>query len=288
MRDKLVLGTANFGNPYGIANKGKSITHQDSKCIINWTQSNGIRHFDTASTYGDAEEILGMYLDQSLEPVIDTKLDAESCKSGKSIVEATRKSWEKLRVSQISTLYLHVEGLLQSSNMKEIALGLNEVLNLGLARQIGVSVYSETSVLRWKNALPKLTVFQVPENICDRRLITSKAIEKLHTEGNTFIVRSVFLQGLLLMDLDSIPKKLNEAKTNIRELNAFSKANSLTPLEMCLAYADSITWASGIVIGFASLDQLKGILENSSSLPSGWDTAIRELPAEIIDPRRWS
>ena len=288
VKTKLILGTANFGNAYGISNNGKALLPQDSKSVISWAQSNGVNHFDTALAYGEAQEILGRYLNQSLAPIVDSKLNAESCGSSKSIVDATRKARENLGINQISTLYLHNEDLLQSSNVREIVVGLNRVLDLGLARKIGVSVYSEAAVIACKKVLPELTVFQVPENICDRRLISSKVIAKMSDEGNTFILRSIFLQGLLLMDPISMPLKLRLANVGVRELNEFASMNSLTTVELCLAYAHSISWASGIIVGIASLEQLKVIRESSKSLPDGWDTAIATLPSEIIDPRKWS
>ena len=285
---EIVLGTANFGRDYGIANQGKLLSLNETKSIINWSQENGINHFDTATAYGDAEEILGRYLDLSLEPTIDTKLDEKSCESGKSIVEIARKTRDMLGVESLSTLYLHDEGLLQTSSRHEISIGLREVLNLGIAKQIGVSVYSESAVIACKKALPELSIFQVPENICDRRLISSRPIHSLAADGNTFIVRSIFLQGLLLMDPISIPPKLGLATADIQALNEFASANSLTAMELCLAYAYSIPWASGIIVGVASLEQLKEIQESISSLPRGWDTAISTLPSQIIDPREWS
>jgi aryl-alcohol dehydrogenase-like predicted oxidoreductase len=287
-RSKLILGTANFGNVYGIANNGKSLSLEDAKSLINWAQIKGINHFDTAPAYGDAESILGINLNHTLNPVIDTKLDVKDCKSRKSILEATRRSMQNLRVKQISTLYLHDESLLQNSNAQEIVAGFADVLYLGLAKQIGVSVYSEAAVIACKNVLPELTVFQVPENICDRRLISSKRIKDLANNGNIFFVRSVFLQGLLLMDVDSIPSNLNAAKASIRKLKAFAGANSLTVMELCLAYVNSITWASGILVGAASPNQFREAIGYSSPLPDGWRTAIETLSDEIIDPRKWT
>ena len=68
MNPKIVVGTANFGNPYGIASRGKLLTLDESKAIINWAQENDINQFDTALAYSNAEEILSRYLDQSLAP----------------------------------------------------------------------------------------------------------------------------------------------------------------------------------------------------------------------------
>ena len=199
MNSKIVIGTANFGNPYGIANRGKMLSLEESTSIINWAQESNINHFDTALAYGDAEEILSKYLNQSLAPVIDTKLDTKSCQSSASIIEAASKSRNRLGVDSLSTLYLHDEELLQSSSQPEVSAGLREVLNLGIAKQIGVSVYSEAAAIACKKALPELTVFQLPENICDRRMIDSKHIKGLADKGNSFMVRSIFLQGLLPM-----------------------------------------------------------------------------------------
>ena len=103
-----------------------------------------------------------------------------------------------------------------------------------------------------------------------------------------FIVRSVFLQGLLLMEPNSIPSKLILAKKNVQELIDFAERKSLTAIELCLAYARSISWVSGIIVGAASLDQLKEVSEPTPSLPSGWASAISPMPAEIVDPRKWS
>jgi aryl-alcohol dehydrogenase-like predicted oxidoreductase len=287
MKQQLILGTANFGNAYGIANKNSSLPPEDLKPLITWAQANGLNHFDTAIAYGASEEILGNYLDQSVNPVVDTKLDSQSCLSRESIVDAARKSRDKLGIKCISTLYLHDEAVLQTSSAQEVVMGLKEVLSLGLAKQIGVSVYSEASIMTCRRILPELTVFQVPENICDRRLIGSSLMEELANTGTTFIVRSVFLQGLLLMDTDAVPRNLSSAKSNIELLLHFSRENSLTTMELCLSYAHSISWAKGIVVGTASLNQLKEIVKCSATLPDGWNKAIATLPAEVIDPRNW-
>lgn len=288
MLPKIILGTANFGNPYGIANGGRLLALEESKLITRWTQVNGSNHFDTALAYGDAEKILGASLDQTLSPAVDTKLDAKSCQSRKSILEAAKKARDKLGVDLISTLYLHDEQLLQTASVTEVSAGLREVLDVGLAKKIGVSAYSEAAVIACKKALPELSVFQVPENICDRRLFDSRHIQALAGDGNEFLVRSIFLQGLLLMDPGLLPPNLESAAPGLRSLMNYSRNYSVTVMELCLAYAFSIPWASGIVVGVTSLGQLQEINNSATSLPAGWDSAISKLPSEIIDPRRWT
>lgn len=90
------------------------------------------------------------------------------------------------------------------------------------------------------------------------------------------------------MKPDSLPLKLEFAATGIQTLIEFANKNSVTVMDLCFAYAYSISWASGIVVGVASLEQLQEIYNSSTSLPVGWESAIATLPSEIIDPRRWT
>jgi aryl-alcohol dehydrogenase-like predicted oxidoreductase len=283
----LILGTANFGSQYGIANRNELISSDDLRQIITWAQHNGINQFDSAMAYGDSDSILKMYLDHSLEPSIDSKLNEKSCQSKVSILETANEIRNRLGVSQLSVLYLHNELLLSSPLASEISSGLREVLNQGLAKRIGVSVYSEEAILHNKKVLPELTVFQVPENIWDRRLVHSREVLKLSEDDNTFNIRSIFLQGLLLMQPADLPAQLRNVTPKLQELINFAHENSLTTLELCIAYARSISWASGIIVGVASLSQLKEIQKVSASLPEGWDEVITRLPIEVVDPRRW-
>ena len=284
----IILGTANFGLDYGIANNHQILSSPKVQELINWAQANGTNRFDTASAYGTAQDLLGSYLDKNKPIEVDSKLDPKSCDSSESILIATERILKNLGIGQLSVLYLHDENLLSASTAKEISKGMNKILEFGLAKQVGVSVYSEEGIARSKKIIPELSVFQVPENICDRRLIDSDLIANLYENGNTFIVRSIFLQGLLLMEPSLIPRKLSLAKKNVQELIDFAEKKSLTAIELCLAYARSISWVSGIIVGAASLDQLKEVSEPTPSLPSGWASAISPMPTEIIDPRKWS
>jgi aryl-alcohol dehydrogenase-like predicted oxidoreductase len=283
----LILGTANFGNKYGIANQDTSTSNDELKEIINWAQKNQINKFDTALAYGDSDAILRRNLDYSLEPLIDSKLDEKSCQSKESILENANEIRNRLGVSQLSVLYLHNESLLNSSLASEISFGLREVLKQGIAKRIGVSIYSEDAISLNKRILPELSVFQVPENICDRRLMYSKEVLRLAEQGNIFNVRSIFLQGLLLMHPSSLPKQFRDVAPQLQEIIDFTQKNSLTVLELCIAYARSISWASGIIVGVTSVGQLAEIQESSSSLPDGWERDIPRLPIAVIDPRRW-
>ena len=81
-----------------------------------------------------------------------------------------------------------------------------------LAKKIGVSGYNPNEIKKilkiWKP-----DVIQLPFNIFDQRLISSKVIDLLYKKKIEIHVRSIFLQGMLVRT--KIPKKLKKFKKDI-------------------------------------------------------------------------
>ena len=190
----LILGTAAFETGYGIANQRIKLDSEAIRGIIATAQNHGIREFDTAPVYGGAESQLGLLLNHELGPKISSKISKEDAGSVKSMLESVKKTLLRTKVARLTNLYLHDADALIGPTLSETTAGLKELIGLGLVERVGVSAYSLQSVLRAKELIPELSVFQVPENICDRRMLNSKDLVDLEREGNHFIVRSIFLQ----------------------------------------------------------------------------------------------
>ena len=78
IEDKLVLGTAQFGMDYGIANISGKPTYKQVYAIFELAWKKGIRRFDTAPGYG-SEALLGEFIDAhgiQNEAIILTKISA--------------------------------------------------------------------------------------------------------------------------------------------------------------------------------------------------------------------
>jgi aryl-alcohol dehydrogenase-like predicted oxidoreductase len=283
---KFILGTANFNRSYGLAQKKNPDLEQIGK-ILTFAQAKDFNHFDTANSYGDAQKILGNFLDHCNEVKIDSKIGNQECGSVESILESVQKSIAKLKINKLSTLYLHDANSLLGNNRSATCHGLMKVLDMQLADYIGVSVYSLNDLLECKKALPNLTRFQVPENICDRRLINSKEMLDLSLANNEINVRSIFLQGLLLMPIEHIPKNLRESSKSLKDLDEYAKKEGVTRADLCLAYAKSISWASKIIVGVESITQLKAIYDSNYKLKSKWENSISSVSELIADPRKW-
>lgn len=283
----LILGTATFGTGYGVANKGIKLENKEVREIVATAQSLGINEFDTAPAYGVAEAQLGALLNQGSEPKVSSKISKENTNSVKLMLSSVKETLIRVRTSKLENLYLHDPEALSGPRASETIAGLKELIALGLVNRVGVSVYSLRSLLQAKELFPELTVFQVPENICDRRMLNSRNLVELKSQGNQFIVRSIFLQGLLLMSPEEMPPKLEGARSAVLQLRAFADSNQISILGICLSYGQIIPWASGLVIGAVSASQLREIIESKIKLPGEWDSKIDALPEEILDPRKW-
>ena len=62
----MVVGTAQFGMPYGIANQNGQMNFSDISMILDLAWRNGINNLDTAKAYGESEGSIGKYLKQRL------------------------------------------------------------------------------------------------------------------------------------------------------------------------------------------------------------------------------
>ena len=80
---------------------------------------------------------------------------------------------------------------------------MQRLLEEGLVRKIGVSVYSGQQI---DSILELYTpdIVQLPLNLFDQRLLESGHLEKLKRRGVEIHARSVFLQGLLLIEPDQV------------------------------------------------------------------------------------
>ena len=283
---KFILGTANFNGNYGIAQK-KNLELAQIEEILSFAQANNLNHFDSAGSYGNSQKILGRLLENSNLVQIDSKIGNQECGTVESILKFVQKTLTELKISKLSTLYLHDANSLLGDNKSSTKNGLIKILEMGLADHIGVSVYTLNDLLDCKKELTALSRFQVPENICDRRLSHSEEMLELARDNNVINIRSIFLQGLLLMPIEDIPKSLSESRKSINDLELYAKKEHVKRIDLCIAYAKSISWASKIIVGVESKNQLKEILDSSYELNNEWEQSVSVVNQVIMDPRKW-
>lgn len=278
---RLVLGTANLGFDYGITNS-KQYSQQISRNILRHAASRGINTFDTAAEYGKAEQLLGLTIGSNINSRIITKIPTRESYTYEYVLQSLESSLEKLKQKKIFGLMFHDPEIHKKKELREIS---KKLLNTGKIDHLGFSAYELDSVLTAKGMNPEWTIFQVPENILDRRLINSSELVEMANAGNYFYVRSVFLQGLLLKNANELPEKFKKYKNIFGGLQMMADDLGVRSLDLCLSYISEIAWSSGNIIAAASLLQLDEILD-SKILKMKFDN-LESLPKCVLDPRYW-
>lgn len=282
------LGTANFGMPYGISRSEDDLGSVKAREIFDTAWAEGFTHIDTATAYFKSEQILGELATKKSPISITTKLRASECGSAESIVQAVIQALYRTKQSQFWSVLLHDVKVLTNGNTEEVIRGLTEIVDLGLTQHVGLAAYDELEIIEAKAIAPAMNVFHIADNVCDQRLKQSMKLETLASEGNKIFIRSIFLQGLLLMDPNHLPKKVERAYLGLRKLQTFCEHQNISSLELCAGYARSITWSSGFIIGAASSHQVREISNAFKCLTPVDYSSAPKLDDWILDPRNWS
>ncbi len=278
----LVLGTANLGQKYGISN-AYEMSDDESVELIRFSHSQGIRSFDTAPDYGSAESLI-KHANVVEKSDIQIKISKSTGSNIEKIKQSVLTSLGNLGTENVHTIFFHDPEIYNSANFSII---VDSLLDFGVTKKIGISCYTPEQAWEAFNRCKKLSAFQLPENILDRRLIENDTIKFMVELGCAIQVRSIFLQGLLLMNPEEIPSQLGMAKHQISKLAKFAEDKELSVLQLCLTYAMQLRWADSIVIGANSITQLTEIL-TASKISANFDwEKFEKIPEPWIDPRNW-
>jgi len=261
--NKVALGTAQFGYNYGEFNPDGKINFDEQNSIIRYAENNGIDTLDTAIGYKQSENNLGLLGVKNFKVI--TKIPPIPNNS-KDIVqwleEELKKSFNRLRVGCVYAILLHRSEDIIKYNGKVIDY-LLKIKKLGLVKKIGVSIYSPNeleSILKQIN----IDIVQTPLSIIDNRIIETGWLKKLKEKKIEVHARSVFLQGLLLIPINKLPRKFKTWKNIWDKWHKLQKEYPrLNSIDICLSFVNSIKEINKIVIGVNNLKQLKQIIHTN-------------------------
>ena len=287
-KSRLALGTVQFGLDYGVANSGGRVTFEVTRNIIRQAELNSIDTLDTAIAYGASEARLGQIGVEDWSVITKlSELPADCQRVGAWVTAQIEQSISRLGVRQLQGVLLHRPDDLLGHNGRSLVKALEGLKAAGLTRQIGVSIY-EPEQLEKLTGIMALDLVQAPLNILDRRLVASGWASRLKDCGTEVHVRSVFLQGLLLMSLDQRPVKFSLWSEIWLKWSRWLESTGFTPLQACLAYVLGVAEVDKVIVGVVSPLQLNEIFMASQTvLPSlpNWPSSI---DARLINPALWS
>lgn len=286
--NKIALGTAQFGIRYGIANQTGQVSRDEAKSILTFARNRGIDTLDTAVDYGESEVRLGEIGVEGWQVI--TKLPAipKDCRDVHSwVINVLQESLERLQIKSLYGLLLHQPDQLLHDSGKALFQTMVDLKSSKLVHKIGISIYDpkELDVLCKKF---QFDIVQAPFNILDRRMLYSGWSSRLSRYGIELHVRSVFLQGLLLMRKEVRPKKFKRWQNLWEHWDKWLKDAGVTPLSACMRYALSFSEINKVIVGVDSLNHLKEILESSEGTIPEVNMGPNSNDLNLINPSCWN
>jgi aryl-alcohol dehydrogenase-like predicted oxidoreductase len=291
---KLGIGTAQFGLDYGISNSHGKTSPDEVENILRLASAHGVHFLDTAPSYGDSEEILGQVnsSEQILNIITKTpklSISNNSKDNSKLLTDSFYQSLSRLQKSSIYGLIVHhAEDLIASDG----DIIFQELLNLKqskLVNKIGISVYNakQIDVILDKYAID---LIQVPINILDQRLLFSGHLDRLKNMGIEIHARSIFMQGLLLMNPNNLPVYFSSIKEHLKDFNYFLTKNKISMLQASLDFIKNVNTIDVAILGVENSQHLQQIIianqrQKIFSLSDFTKFALTD--ESILNPSQW-
>lgn len=292
MLSKMILGTVQLGIPYGINNVNGKPTYEQAMEILDYAYQHGVDCLDTASAYGDSENIIGDYIRKNNRQFkVCTKFPADI--RSKEMVGYCEQKIEDFGINEIYVYYLH---RFEQCKDKEIMSELCRLKELGKILKIGVSIYEPQELVYITNCLSDvIDVVQIPFNLLDNgRWLSAGILENAVKNRIEIYSRSVYLQGLLLAAKTSDKVIDMGVQRVLGKLSDIAEQRSMHMDELAVAYVNSIGEISNILVGCETINQLirnVQIFENdyhlTKKIKKTISTLVADVGIDVVDPRKW-
>lgn len=281
---KLSLGTAQLGMDYGISNEAGRPDGDTARQLLLRAVDAGLDSIDTAPAYGESERTIGQLLPTAGNIRLMTKTLPGSDVPG--VVDRFHRSLANLGVESVDALLVHDCAALTDPHSTGFAESLVGLRDEGLVKKLGVSVYDPGDIESARALLP-IEVVQLPLNALDQRFLVGGTISALAAGGIEVHVRSIFLQGLLLLEPDRLPPSLAVATPALAAFRDACVREGVSNLEGALGFAAGIDELQSVVVGVNSVPELDECILAARRLPAIDYERLAIDDRAVIDPRGW-
>jgi len=287
---KLIIGGAQFGEDYGITNEIGQVKQQTINTIMEISRNNGIFLYDTAPDYGASETALGSLLGECDRVVTKTAKSENQALTALDIddFESTfQASMGLIGRKKIYAILVHRAFDLLKPGKELLIDWLLQKKKEEQVDKVGVSVYTEEQL----NEILKVfrpDVVQLPFNILDQRLHQSGCLKKLALQGIEVHVRSVFLQGLLLIPPERLPTYFQFARKYFDAVMSVAEKQGYSALELSLGFVMNHKYIDKVIVGICDKNQLLQIIDACSIvLNSEMYHGLACDDESVVHPGKW-
>ena len=278
---KLALGTVQFGLDYGVTNHDGQVTIDEVKNILDYAKGKSIDTLDTASGYGNSEQVLGEVGVNNYRIITKTT----PLKNGiDGVIKGFYQSLDNLNVEQVDGLLIHNIDDTKDKRFGDLFHKLNELKEERVIKKIGFSTYTPEQVdFLLENF--DFDLIQVPFNVFDTRLVEGGQLKALKKKNIEIHARSVFLQGVLLC-FDSLSDYFSTWNAQFEQYQGLVREKELSLLEYALNFALNTQELDKILVGVDSVNQLTDIVNAFKS-----DVDLKAFKIDdinLLNPNLWN
>jgi aryl-alcohol dehydrogenase-like predicted oxidoreductase len=291
---RLTLGTVQFGLPYGIANRSGQPTYETARDIIACAFEGGVNCLDTAAAYGESEAVIGRALAElGLTDQMQVVTKVPPIPAHLTEVEVDRfvnasvcKSLAALRLEKLFLCLFHRE-----EDAGHIG-ALEKLQAQGLIERVGVSTYLPTVTAKILSDRRSQAI-QTPTNILDQRFIRTGVFDQARQQQVTVFVRSVYLQGVLLIPPDQLDPFFEPVVALHPKLEQWAHAAGISLAELAVRFVLSLNGVTSLVLGVETVEQVQENIRLCGRPPLPPDllheilTGIPDLPDRLLMPPFW-
>jgi len=289
---RLVLGTAQLGVDYGIANRTGQPGQGEADDILQTAWSAGVRTLDTAQAYGNSEGVIGHFLKANPQCPFNviTKLTSD-------IDPADPKMIRTAVANSLARLGRKPAGLLlHSGKLLDVWSGplgdtLTELKRYGEIGELGISVYEPEEFLH-ALSIPEITLIQAPFNVLDKRFMETGLLNRAKQKNRRLFLRSSFLQGFLTLGVDDLPPQMDFARKTLKGWRDLLEQFQLMPTMAALKFVLQAAPEIEVVIGCETATQLQEIIGHINGPDLSPDilsviSALPSAPDRLLNPSKW-
>lgn len=293
---RLVLGSAQWGQEYGIANRHGPPDEHELGQILATAAAAGIRAIDTARGYGPSEGVVGRLTSGDARWEIVTKLaddlpvdDGSAAEALEAARQSLIASMEALRRDRLAVVLLH-RASHRLAHDGAIWRLLRKERERGTIGSIGVSANSPEEAFALLDD-PQADAVQVATSLLDQRLLRAGFFERARERSLRVFVRSVFLQGVAHLSPAELPEHLAGLGPPLAAIRDWAVEHDLPPTTPYLQFARRLH--TEVVIGVERHHQLLDNLAAWEAPGVPGDTlrsladAVPELDRELLTPSLW-
>lgn len=285
---RLVLGTVQMGLDYGVANQRGRVPPDEARAILQIGRANGIDWLDTAAAYGESEATLGQLGMKDWKVVTKLRAAPADCIDVEAWVrEEVAASLRRLGVESVDGLLAHRPDQFLGRMGESIYASLKRLQEEGKVHRIGVSIY-EPDDLEPLVSHFDFEMVQAPFNLLDRRMVNSGWLDRCRARGMLVHVRSIFLQGALLLKSADRRKRFSRWVSLWDRYEDWLRTSELTPVEACLRFALLDNRIDGAVVGVDSPSQMQELIEVANNCFSIQPPDFSTTDLDLINPARWN